>query len=110
MLTDQDIEKLKAVFLTKEEVNKFATREEMRKEFDAFAARAVQLFATKQDVEEVKERLSRVGEAVDKILIAVDGIARNIDNMEVPALKHQLSKHERWHQQVAEHLNIKLAD
>ena len=119
MLSDQDIEKLKGVFLTKEEAEKFATKDDLEKfptkdfvkaEFDAFTARAVQLFATKQDMQELTERFSRVEENVDKILTAVDGIAKNIDNMEVDAMKHQLSQHEHWHHQMADHLNIKLAD
>ena len=46
----------------------------------------------------------------DQLFTILDGIAAKIDNLEIDAVKHQLSKHGRWHQQVAEHLNIKLAD
>ena len=49
-------------------------------------------------------------ENVDKILTGIDDIARTLENAEVDAMKHQLSRHERWHQQVANHLDIKLAD
>src|SRR4051812_23512519 len=110
MLDDKDIEKLKGIFLTKQGAEKFATKDFVKAEFDAFTTRAVQLFATKQDMQELNERVSKIEENVDKILTAVDGIAKNIDNMEVPAMKHQLSQHERWHQQIADHLDIKLAD
>ena len=114
MLTDQDIAKLKGIFLTKEDGEKFLTKEDGEKfatkdDLAAFERRAFATFATKAGLEKFVTH-DEFAEFHDQLFTILDGIAAKIDNLEIAAVKHQLAKHERWHQQVADHLNIKLAD
>lgn len=45
-------------FATKDDLKLFATKVDTKKEFEAFAASAVQLFATKKDLETMEDRLN----------------------------------------------------
>jgi serine/threonine-protein kinase RIO1 len=119
MLDDKDIEKLKGTFLTKQEAEKLATKDDLEKfatkdfvkaEFDGFTTRMVELFVTKQEFQELKVEVSEMKESVDAIHGGINRVISMLENAEIDAVKHQLSKHERWHEQVAGHLNIKLAD
>jgi hypothetical protein len=114
MLTDRDIKKLKGLFLTKENGEKSLTKENGKKfatkdDLAAFKRRAFAIFAAKADLEKFVTDDECI-EFRNQLFTILDGIAAKIDNLEIDAVKHQLSKHERWYQPVAEHLNIKLAD
>ena len=84
---------------------KFATKDDLT----AFERRAFAIFATKADLEKFVTH-DEFAEFRDQLFTILDGIAAKINNLDIVAMKHQFSKYERWHQQVAEHLNIKLAD
>ncbi|MBP9709157.1 MAG: hypothetical protein KBD78_16095 [Oligoflexales bacterium] len=64
-------------------------------------------FATKQELQEFKEEMRANFAAV---LSIVDGMAKQISEMnsELKAHNAQLSRHERWHHQTAEKVNLKL--
>jgi len=79
MLENEDIEKL---------INVFATKEDLKK--------AVKNLSTKDDF--------------NNLLNAVDGYAKKADTyfQEMVMLSHKVDRHEKWIQQVAEKLNLKL--
>lgn len=79
MLTDEDIKKLIEVFATREEV------------------------ATKTDLGELRK------DFLD-LQVSVDAYAVKADNyfQEMVALSHKVDRHEKWIQQIAEKIGIKL--
>ncbi len=79
MLTDEDIKKLIEVFATREEV------------------------ATKRNLEEIRQDFAR-------LKTSVDAYAKKADDyfQEMVALSHKVDRHEKWIQQIAEKLGIKL--
>ena len=79
MLTDEDIKKLIEVFATREEV------------------------ATKQDLEELKEDFRN-------LQTSVDAYAKKADTyfQEMVMLARKVDRHEKWFQQIAEKLGLKL--
>ena len=79
MLTDEDIKKLIEVFATREEVT------------------------TKKDFDELREQFS-------ELQTAVDSYAKKADTyfQEMLMLAHKVDRHERWLQQIAAKLDIKL--
>jgi len=79
MLEDKDVQKLIEVFVTREEFNE-----------------KILNLANKEDV--------------NKILTAVDGYAKKVDAFaqEMIMLAHKVDRHEKWIQQIAEKLGVKL--
>jgi len=79
MLTDEDIKKLIEVFATREEV------------------------ATKSDLEEIRKDFSN-------LQVSVDSYAKKADTyfQEMVMLSHKIDRHEKWLQQVADKIGIKL--
>jgi len=79
MLTNEDIKKLIEVFATREEV------------------------ATKQDLELLRQDFSNLQTAVDAYAKKADAYFQ-----EMVMLAHKVDRHEKWIQQIAEKLGIKL--
>lgn len=79
MLDEKDIQKLIEVFATREEV------------------------ATKPDLEELRKDFARLESAVDAYAKKADDYFK-----EMVALSHKVDRHEKWIQQIAEKLGIKL--
>lgn len=79
MLDEKDIQKLIEVFATREEV------------------------ATKKDLEEIRQDFVRLETAVDSYAKKADDYFK-----EMVALSHKVDRHEKWIQQIAEKLGIKL--
>lgn len=79
MLTDEDIKKLIEVFATREEV------------------------ATKIDLEEIRKDFS-------DLQTSVDAYAQKADTyfQEMVMLTHKVDRHEKWIQQIADKLGVKL--
>lgn len=79
MLDDKDIQKLITVFATREEV------------------------ATKLDLDDLKKEFS-------KLMTAVDNYANKADTyfQEMVMLSHKIDRHEKWFQQIADKLGLKL--
>jgi predicted nucleic acid-binding Zn-ribbon protein len=93
MLTDEDIKKLKEALATKEDLAKILTLEE----FGQFQR-------------EVKQEFSGLREAIQALTVSVDKLAKAVENMhqEYLALTVKVDRHEKWIQQIAEKLGIKL--
>ena len=74
--------------------------------------RIIAVVATKQDVREVGERIDRLEDIQKRILSALDRLATAIEkqNLEYAGISIQLSRHERWIQQIAKQAKVKLAD
>ena len=64
----------------------------------------------KEDVKELKTALSELQETVHELVTAIDKLAKAVDDLriEYSAMAMQLSRHEKWIQQLAEKLGIKL--
>ena len=71
----------------------------------------LEVLATKEDVKEIKGELTDLRETVHELVTAVDKLAKAVDDLriEYSAMAMQLSRHEKWIQQLAEKLGIKLA-
>lgn len=68
-----------------------------------------EVFATKEDLEEAVKNLS-TKEDFNNLLNSVDAYAKKADTyfQEMVMLSHQVSRHEKWINQIAEKLGIKL--
>lgn len=74
--------------------------------------RIIAVVATKQDVRELGERMDKLEDIQKRMLTALDRLATAIEkqNLEYAAISTQLSRHERWIQQIAKQAKVKLAD
>lgn len=81
MLTDQDIDRLLAVF------------------------------ATKQDLAGIRSDIKDLKESMQDVLFSCDSMAKAISelNFEYTGMKYQLNRHERWIPQIKEHVGLRLA-
>lgn len=93
--------------LTPEQFNKLATKDDLKglekkmdKKFDA----AFDLFATKDDIKELKREMANK-EDINKILAAVDGIAKKHQDFEAE-LAANLGAHDRFEARITK-LEIK---
>lgn len=70
----------------------------------------VSLVATKEDVQEIKEELSGLKEIVQSLTVSVDKLVKIIADRETEyiMMSHQLSRHEKWFQQIADKLGLRL--
>jgi hypothetical protein len=82
MITDADVKKLKRTFVTKTDFNRFS---------DYY----VKTFATKAELQEVKEDVAGVKEDTNKILYTVDRISKTLEEWEYPAFKADVNRHDR---------------
>ncbi len=74
--------------------------------------RIIAVVATKQDVRELGERIDKLEDIQKRILSALDRLATAIEkqNLEYAGISMQLSRHERWIQQIAKQAKVKLAN
>src|SRR3989344_2801188 len=100
---------------SKEDVENLQTEvkgdiQNFRTEVDGKFTKAFDVFATKDDVKEIKGTLSELQETVHELVGAVDKLAKAVDDLriEYSAMAMQLNRHEKWIQQLAEKLGIKL--
>jgi len=86
MLEDKDIQKLIEVFATREEV------------------------ATKEDLGEVKQDLDGLRESIQALTLAVDKLVKSTQDLhqEYVIMIAKVDRHEKWIQQLADKLGIKL--
>jgi len=82
------------------------------KKFDGVDKRFDKLFdvfATKENIEEIVKNLS-TKEDFNNLLNAVDAYAKKADTyfQEMVMLSHKIDRHEKWIQQLAEKLGVKL--
>ena len=93
MLTDEDVKRLKEVLATKEDLSKIVTLEE-------FGQFKVEI---KQDFDALRESVQALTVSVDKLVKAVDDL-----RTDYVAITNQVNRHEKWFQQIAGKLGIKL--
>lgn len=93
MLTDEDIQKLKEVLATKEDMSKLITLDE----FDQFRG-------------EMKQNMNALRESIQGLSVSVDKLAKAVDDLrqEYGAITIEVNRHQKWIQQIAEKLGIKL--
>jgi len=93
MLTDEDVKRLKEALATKEDLAKIVTLEE-------FGQFKVEI---KQDFDALRESIQALTISVDKLVKAVDDL-----RTDYAAITNQINRHEKWFQQIAGKLGIKL--
>ncbi len=102
MLTDKDIQKLKAELATKKDLG------ELRKDFQASDAKLLdEIFTTRKGLEDFREEMKK---SFSDLQTAVDAYAQKVDAFaqEMIMLAHKVDRHEKWLQQIAEKIGIKL--
>ena len=107
MLTDKDIQKLTGVFATKKDLQRLATKEdikEVRKEIGGLRS------YTEKGFDEVHDDHNDLKTMVQGLEVSVDGLAKSVDDLRIDhaAVLGTLDRHERWHKQTAEEIGIKL--
>ena len=88
---------------------KFGKIDEKFDKIDERFSKLFEVFATKEDLEEAIKNLS-TKEDFTNLLNAVDDYAKKADTyfQEMVMLSHKVDRHEKWIQQIAEKLGIKL--
>lgn len=96
MITDEDIEKLNT---------KFATKDELRNEIDGLRTEM------KQEFTEVRSELIDLRSMFRGMMVTLDGLVKSMQELrgEYAAISTILTRHERWHHQVEDHLQIQLS-
>lgn len=89
MLSDKDIDKLTKAFASKQDINEL-----------------------KEDVGELKDRMDTFEQTQREILTAVEGFASKKDRevFENAARDTQQTRHDKWIHQIATETNVKLKD
>ncbi len=70
----------------------------------------MEVLATKEDVRDLKQDVDGLRESVQALTVSVDRLVKAVDNLktEYGAISMQINRHEKWIQQLAEKLGIKL--
>ena len=78
------------------------------KDFD----KLIQIFPTRDDFQRLEGRMDKLESLMHQVLQALDRLATAIEklNIEYAAISEQLSRHERWIQQIAKQAKVKLTD
>ena len=68
------------------------------------------VLATKEDIIELKQDMAGLREAVQALTVSVDKLAKAVEDMhqEFMAISAKVDRHEKWIQQIAAKLGIKL--
>lgn len=94
MLSKKDLEKLKEVLATKEEINKIS----------------VEIIINRDEILNLKQEVAGLRELVQALTVSVDKLVKAVSDLktEYSVIANQLSRHEKWIQQLAQKLGIKL--
>ena len=115
MLTNDDVKKLKEVLSTKDDLNQFRT--EVKYEFDQFRIEVKQSFAKVVTLEEfdqfkveIKQDMDGLRESIQGLAVSVDKLVKAVADMhqEYVMITGKIDRHEKWFQQIAEKLGMKL--
>jgi uncharacterized coiled-coil DUF342 family protein len=70
----------------------------------------IEVVATKEDIRELKEDISGLRESVQALTISIDKLAKVVEDLhhEFIAITAKVDRHEKWIQQIAQKLGIKL--
>ncbi len=129
MITDRDIEKLKAVFATREDIlgmgrdisilkedvsglkkDMSGVKTDLLSTNDRIDRLTTIVVESRQEIRDLREDVDGLKEITQGLIISVDGITKSISDMrlEYSAIGMQLTRHEKWHHQTAGKLNLKL--
>ncbi len=74
--------------------------------------RIIAVVASKQDARELGERMNKLEGIQERILSGLDRLATAIEkqNLEYAGINMQLSRHDRWIQQIAKQAKVVLTD
>lgn len=77
---------------------------------DADIKKLLGVIATKDDIKELREDMSGLKESVQGLTIAIDKLVGGLEDLkqEYFAITHSLKRHERWIEQIAEKVGIRL--
>jgi len=72
----------------------------------------IKVFATKEDIRAIHERLNRMDATLQGLLTGVDKLVKAFDELsrEYAAMSEQLTRHERWIKQIARKAGVVLAE
>lgn len=98
MLDNKDIEKLVSILATK-------------KDLENMADNSLKIFATKQDIQEIRSDVADLKELLQGLLVASDKMLKSMEILgaEYKAVSVQLTRHERWIKQLSEKLGVQLS-
>lgn len=101
MLTEQDIQKI-----VKANKEIFATKEDLDQRFD----KAFGVFATKEDIKNLKEDMNGLRESVQILILSTDRLVKSIEDphQEFIATVAKIDRHEKWIHQIAEKVGVRL--
>jgi hypothetical protein len=111
MLTDEDINKLKVVFATKDDFKNLATKDDVKTLISESEDRMLQVLVTKAELRELKEDIGYLRELVQGLIVSSESLAKAVSDLtlEYAAVKMQLSRHDAWIKQIAEKIGLQLS-
>lgn len=70
----------------------------------------VSLLSTKEDVNQIRSDITDMREILQSLMVSTDKIAKSLEILatEYSAVSKQLTRHEKWIQQLSEKVGIKL--
>jgi len=70
----------------------------------------IEIVATKEDIQDLKQDVNALREIVQSLAVSVDKLVKSIDDLktEYISITNQVNRHEKWFQQIAAKLGIKL--
>ena len=104
MLEDKDIQKIKEGLATKEDLERFATKEDLE---NTSASLLNEILGNRKDLSDFNEEMR---ENFSDLQSAVDAYAKKADAyfQEMVMLSHKVDRNEKWIQQLAKKLGVKL--
>ncbi len=130
MLTDQDIQKLKKIVATKEDIKEIRKEigglrsytekgfEEVHQKFDGMDNRFEEVrdeitglrSYTEKGFEEIHDDHDDLNTMVQGLAVSVDGLVKSVTDLRIDhaAVLGTLDRHERWHKQTAEKVGVHL--
>jgi len=70
----------------------------------------IEVLATKEDMKDLKQDVDGLREMVQALVVSVDKLVGAVSDLktEYVAITNQISRHEKWFQQIADKLGMKL--
>lgn len=69
-----------------------------------------EVLATKEDIKDLKEDVDGLREMVQSLVVSVDKLVKAVSDLktEYAAITNQINRHEKWIEQIADKLGLKL--
>ena len=79
--------------------------------FDKKFAKLFEIVATKEEVKELEEDVDSLRESIQALTVSVDKLVKAVTDMhqEYVVITGKVDRHEKWIQQIAEKVGVKLA-